>query len=55
MASTPVPEGVSLRFSATAVNGYASWLLGERNKWRDHFSSLKHACTLVQNKRVVKQ
>ncbi|CAE7465498.1 MYOM3 [Symbiodinium sp. CCMP2592] len=23
MASTPVPEGVSLRFSATAVNGYA--------------------------------
>ena len=26
IASTPVPEGVTLRFSPTAVNGYVSWI-----------------------------
>ena len=30
IASTPVPEGVTLRFSPTAVNGYVSWILEAR-------------------------
>jgi len=33
IASTPVPEGVTLRFSPTAVNGYVSWIVKFVELW----------------------